>query len=157
MPLKSHRNFSFLRNPLILIWKIRTVQMQKFWVKYFACAKCEISRCRSMWNEINPLTPAGISHAEGVFHARRAFHKSWKDLFRSKKPPIFIQDWRFFLVAADGFEPSTLRVWTACSSQLSYAAIYGADNQDWTGDLILTKDTLYRLSYISNINIWLRE
>ena len=27
------------------------------------------------------------------------------------------------MVAAQGFEPRTLRVWTACSSQLSYAAI----------------------------------
>ena len=26
---------------------------------------------------------------------------------------------------------------------------YGADNQIWTGDLILTKDALYQLSYIS--------
>ena len=54
-------------------------------------------------------------------------------------------------MAAQGFEPRTLRVWTACSSQLSYAAIYGASDRDWTGDLILTKDTLYRLSYTS---IW---
>ena len=59
------------------------------------------------------------------------------------------------LVAAHGFEPRTLRVWTACSSQLSYAAEIGADDQDWTGDLILTKDTLCRLSYISILN-WLR-
>ena len=60
------------------------------------------------------------------------------------------------LVAAQGFEPRTQRVWTVCSSQLSYAAIKnGADDQDWTGDLILTKDTLYRLSYISELT-WLR-
>ena len=58
-------------------------------------------------------------------------------------------------MAAHGFEPRTLRVWTACSSQLSYAARIGADDQDWTGDLILTKDTLCRLSYISILN-WLR-
>ena len=32
----------------------------------------------STWNEINPLTPAGISLAEGKFHARSAFHKSRK-------------------------------------------------------------------------------
>ena len=31
---------------------------------------------------------------------------------------------------------------------------FGAANRDWTGDLILTKDTLYLLSYSS---IWLRE
>ena len=30
----------------------------------------------------------------------------------------------FLLVAAHGFEPRTLRVWTECSSQLSYAAIF---------------------------------
>ena len=29
----------------------------------------------------------------------------------------------------------------------------GADDRDWTGDLILTKDTLYRLSYISIVNV----
>ena len=31
-----------------------------------------------MWNEINPLTPAGISLAESEFHAQSAFHKSRK-------------------------------------------------------------------------------
>ena len=31
---------------------------------------------------------------------------------------------RLCLVAAPGFEPGTLRVWTECSSQLSYAAMY---------------------------------
>ena len=52
----------------------------------FCFAKCEIMFCRtlwnisllSMWNEINPLTPAGISLAESEFHARSAFHKSRK-------------------------------------------------------------------------------
>ena len=29
----------------------------------------------------------------------------------------------FNLVAEDGFEPPTLKVWTSCSSQLSYSAI----------------------------------
>ena len=29
----------------------------------------------------------------------------------------------FSLVAEDGFEPPTLKVWTSCSSQLSYSAI----------------------------------
>ena len=37
------------------------------------------------WNEINPLKPAGISHAEGVFHARSAFHKSRKGFISLKK------------------------------------------------------------------------
>ena len=52
----------------------------------FCFAKCEIMFCRtlwnislcSMWNEINPLTPAGISLAESEFHAQSAFHKSRK-------------------------------------------------------------------------------
>ena len=66
------------------------------------------------------------------------------------------------MVAAHGFEPRTHRVWTDCSSQLSYAAMYGASDRDWTGDLILTKDTLCRLSYTSTMNVhftvklWLR-
>ena len=46
------------------------------------------------------------------------------------------------MVAAQGFEPRTLRVWTACSYQLSYAAV-GAHDRIWTGDLILTKDALW--------------
>ena len=56
------------------------------------------------------------------------------------------------MVAAHGLEPRTHRVWTDCSSQLSYAAMYGASDRDWTGDLILTKDTLCRLSYTSTMN-----
>ena len=41
----------------------------------------------------------------------------WKR--RTRYPALFIVD----LVAAVGLEPTTLRVWTECSSQLSYAAI----------------------------------
>ena len=66
----------------------------------------------------------------------------------TKKPPPM---WGL-MVAAHGFEPRTHRVWTDCSSQLSYAAMYGASDRDWTGDLILTKDTLCRLSYTSTMN-----
>ena len=74
-----------------------------------------------------------------------------------KSPPMW-----GLMVAAHGFEPRTHRVWTDCSSQLSYAAMYGASDRDWTGDLILTKDTLCRLSYTSTMNVhftvklWLR-
>ena len=64
-----------------------------------------------------------------------------------KSPPMW-----GLMVAAHGFEPRTHRVWTDCSSQLSYAAMYGASDRDWTGDLILTKDTLCRLSYTSTMN-----
>ena len=37
-------------------------------------------------------------------------------------------DHRAVLVAAEGVEPTTLRVWTECSSQLSYAAILSTTN-----------------------------
>ena len=48
-----------------------------------------------------------------------------------------------------GYEPTALANWATPP----YNNSDGANDQDWTGDLILTKDTLYRLSYIS---IWLR-
>ena len=50
-----------------------------------------------------------------------------------------------------GYEPHALANW----AMPPY--LYGADDRDWTGDLILTKDTLCRLSYISTPYIWLRE
>ena len=42
----------------------------------------------------------------------------------NKKDSQFLGSLKLQLVAAHGFEPRTLRVWTACSSQLSYAAIW---------------------------------
>ena len=51
------------------------------------CGHCEIFCYCRKWNEINPLTPAGISHCEAIFHARSAFHKSRRDLFRWKSTP----------------------------------------------------------------------
>ena len=101
-------------------WKSRTVWMQKFWVKYFACAKCEIIyfvNCEiltlSKWNEINSPTPAGISHAIGVFHARSAFHKSRKGFISLKKRLALAS--RFFWVQGQdlnlrppGYEPDEL-------------------------------------------------
>ena len=53
-----------------------------------------------------------------------------------------------------GYEPHALANWATPP--------FGADDQDWTGDLILTKDTLCRLSYTSTMNVhftvklWLR-
>ena len=56
-----------------------------------------------MWNEINPLTPAGISHAAGVFHARRAFHKSRKGFISLKRNTFCQVDKRcFFSGRGDG-------------------------------------------------------
>ena len=51
------------------------------------CGHCEIFCYCRKWNEINPLTPAGISHCEAIFHARSAVHKSRRDLFRWKSTP----------------------------------------------------------------------
>ncbi len=50
-------------------------------------ANCEIESLRFLWNKINPLShAAGVFHiVKTIFHARRVFHKSWKDLFRWKK------------------------------------------------------------------------
>ena len=39
------------------------------------------------------------------------------------------------MVPRNGFEPSTVRVWTVCSSQLSYLGINGGDKRDRTADL----------------------
>ena len=37
-------------------------------------------------------------------------------------------------IAGTGFEPATPRVWTVCSSQLSYPAIISSGNWIWTSD-----------------------
>ena len=42
----------------------------------------------------------------------------------------FFKPWHF-TIARGGFEPSTLRVWTACSSQLSYLAIIWFNCKSW--------------------------
>ena len=53
------------------------------------CRNCEIENYHFLWNEINPHAARRISHCEAIFHARRVFHKSWKDLFRWKKRTEF--------------------------------------------------------------------
>ena len=71
---------------VLFSWQALHLCPQMRIVKCFATAKREIicyrilwniSLC-SMWNEINPLMPAGISLAVGKFHARSVFHKSRK-------------------------------------------------------------------------------
>ena len=52
------------------------------------------------------------------------------------------------LVRGPRFELGTSRLSAECSSQLSYLR-NGADDRIRTGDLVLTKDVLYLLSYIS--------
>ena len=61
------------------------------------------------------------------------------------------------MVGPDGFEPSTPRLSSACSNQLSYEPVVG--NSLWlgalvggagrirTGDPLLAKQVLYQLSY----------
>ena len=64
------------------------------------------------WNK--SLTAAAISHAEGVFHARRAFHKSRKGFISLKK--ALANASAFFLAPPVGLEPTTLRLTAACST-----------------------------------------
>ena len=40
----------------------------------------------------------------------------------------------------------------ATKKRLAFASLYGADDRIRTGDLILTKDALYLLSYISTLS-----
>ena len=91
----------------------------------------------------------------------------------NKKDSQFLGSLELQLVAAHGFEPRTLRVWTACSSQLSYAAIWswwpglnwwpypyqgyalptelhqqylvGCGGRTWTTDLRVMSPTSYQL------------
>ena len=42
---------------------------------------------------------------------------------QKRRTVTFYQNYRSYVVAVSGFEPLTLRVWTACSSQLSYTAV----------------------------------
>ena len=49
----------------------------------------------------------------------------------------------WLLVAAQRFELRTLRVWTACSSQLSYAAINGG--QGWIRTIVIRRWQIYSL------------
>ena len=82
--------------------------MQKFWVKYFACAKCEIIYCvnceiltLSKWNEINPPTPTGISQIpQGIY-------------FVEKTTSIRLS---FFLVSHRRFELRTTWLKVKCSA-----------------------------------------
>ena len=47
---------------------------------------------RIKWNEINPHTPAGISHGEAISHtAKRYFTNPVRDLFRWKRPMLCIK------------------------------------------------------------------
>ena len=59
---------------------------------------------RIKWNEINPLTPAGISHCEAIFHTQSVFHKSRKGFISLKKTDALYQSIGLFLVEMARFE-----------------------------------------------------
>ena len=66
------------------------------------------------------------------------------------------------MVPRNGFEPSTVRVWTVCSSQLSYLGINGGDKRDRTADLrsasaSLSQTELYPHIKLFNTNMWCGE
>ena len=92
-----------------------------------------------------------IIHAS--FLSVNTFLKKFFDFFNvHKKPPrgcvtADFSWWRHRDLNSGhcGYEPHALANWAMPP------CMNGADNQDWTGDLILTKDTLYRLSYISDL------
>ena len=70
-------------------------------------------------------------------------------MYNNKKKTLLHQKKRFIqsMVPRNGFEPSTVRVWTVCSSQLSYLGI-GGDKRDRTADLRSASATLSQLSHI---------
>ena len=82
------------------------------------------------------------------------------------REPAILADSRIFqLVEVTGLEPAASTSLTWRSSQTephleSHIKLYckpanlRAANQIWTGDLILTKDALYRLSYSSKLNLF---
>ena len=69
------------------------------------------------------------------------------------------------MVAKNGLEPLTLRVWTECSSQLSYFAIiihynaycsFGCGSRIWTYDLRVMSPTSYQTALSRDIYLALR-
>ena len=64
------------------------------------------------WNK-SPHAPQRISHCEAIFHARSAFHKSRRDLFRWKNH--FFRS-GFFMAPPAGLEPATTWLTVRCSA-----------------------------------------
>ena len=92
---------------------------RKMWNKRFRA--CEIFRSRGKWNEINPLTPAGISHGEAIFHTRSVFLKSRKGFISLKKARfrVYFSDWgRRIRSSSD--EPRRLRQSTGLSPRAAF-------------------------------------
>ena len=73
------------------------------------CDHCKIFRLRGKRNEINPPTPAGISHGEAIFHTQSVFHKSRKGFISLKRNNLCPVDKGCFIPgAADGTRTRTV-------------------------------------------------
>ena len=68
-----------------------------FGCEIMICDHYEIFRLRGKWNEINPPTPAGISHGEAIFHTQSVFHKSRKGFISLKRNKPLSGRQRLFL------------------------------------------------------------
>ena len=86
---------------------------------------CEILTCGQCekWKEINPPTPAGISHWEAIFHARRAFHKSPRIYFTEKAP--------FVRRTKGAFSGGVRGIWTLARLLTAYSLSRGAPSASW--------------------------
>ena len=112
-------------------------------------ARNKVSRCRGfrlIW--LHTKKPLWMQTSNRLFwfiHARL-------NAYAQKKKFAFAN---FFSVAGTGFEPATPRVWTVCSSQLSYPATFNLQlysvvsgtNRARTYDPLLVRQVLSQLSY----------
>ena len=117
--------------------------MHSFWLDYWDTTKCH-------WYNLSQIP----THVNNFI---RKYWQSWHFIYRHNKTPhkqgVKSHSWwlrRDLNSWHSGYEPNALANWAT-------QPYNGADNQSWTGDLILTKDALYLLSYISTITNWLRE
>ncbi len=55
-----------------------------------------------MRNVINPITPAGISHCEAIFHTQSVFHKSRKGFISQKRNSLCLADKGCFFSGTPG-------------------------------------------------------
>ena len=105
---------------------------------------------RIKWNEINPLTPAGISHCEALFHTRSVFHKSRKGFISLKKTYALYQSIGLFLAEAVRFE---LTVGLTPSLVFKTSSINHSDKPPHWGQFSIFLETSLELRCRRNITI----